>query len=39
MAVECALVSYDSESYRLVGQIVNVSVDESVFGGRAARWM
>lgn len=30
MAVECRLISYDPESCRLVGQIVNVSVDESV---------
>ena len=30
MAVECRLVSYDPESCRLVGEIVNVSVDESV---------
>ena len=32
MAVECALLSYDPESCRLVGRIVNVSVDESVLG-------
>ena len=30
MAVECRLISYDSESCRLVGEIVNVSADESV---------
>ena len=30
MAVECQLISYDSESCRLIGRIVNVSVDESV---------
>lgn len=30
MAVECRLVSYDAESCRLVGEIVNVSADESV---------
>ena len=30
MAVECKLTSYDSESCRLVGEIVNVSADESV---------
>ena len=30
MAVECKLVSYDPESCRLVGEIVNISVDESV---------
>ena len=29
MAVECRLVSYDPESCRLVGEIVNVSCDES----------
>jgi len=32
MALECTLVSYDPKSCRLVGQIVNVSVDESVLG-------
>ena len=32
MAVECALLSYDPESCRLVGRIVNVSADESVLG-------
>ena len=30
MAVECKLISYDSENCRLVGEIVNVSADESV---------
>ena len=30
MCLECRLVSYDVESCRLVGEIVNVSVDESV---------
>lgn len=30
MAVECRLISYDPESCRLVGEIVNVSVDERV---------
>lgn len=30
MAVECRLISYDAESCRLVGEIVNVSADESV---------
>ena len=30
MAVECKLISYDPESCRLVGEIVNVSADESV---------
>ena len=30
MAVECRLVSYDPESCRLVGEIVNVSADETV---------
>ncbi len=29
MAVECELISYDKESCRLVGRIVNLSVDES----------
>ena len=30
MAVECELISYDPDSCRLVGRIVNVSADESV---------
>ena len=30
MAVECRLVSYDPQSGHMVGEIVNVSVDESV---------
>ena len=30
MALECTLISYDPESCRLVGRIVNVSADESV---------
>ena len=32
MAVECELISYDPETCRLVGKIVNVSADESVLG-------
>lgn len=32
MAVECRLVSYDEESCRLVGEIVNVCADERVLG-------
>ena len=32
MAVECRPVSYDPETCRLVGEIVNVSVDERVLG-------
>ena len=32
MTVECRLVSYDPESCRLVGEIVNVCADESVLG-------
>ena len=32
LAVECRLVSYDPESCRLVGEIVNVCADESVLG-------
>lgn len=32
MALECRLISYDSETCRLVGSIVNVSADESVLG-------
>jgi len=30
MAMECKLISYDPETCRLVGEIVNVSADESV---------
>ena len=30
MAVECRLISYDPDSCRMVGEIVNVSADESV---------
>lgn len=30
MAVECKLISYDADSCRLVGEIVNVCADESV---------
>ena len=30
IAVECNLISYDVETCRLIGEIVNVSVDESV---------
>lgn len=30
MALECRLVSYDPESCRMVGEIVNVSADESI---------
>ncbi|MBQ8506592.1 MAG: flavin reductase family protein [Clostridia bacterium] len=30
MAMECRLVSYDPESCRLIGEIVNVSADEAV---------
>lgn len=30
MALECRLRSYDPETCRLVGEIVNVSVDDSV---------
>ena len=30
MALECRLKSYDAESCRMVGEIVNISVDESV---------
>ena len=32
MALECEVVSYDPETCRLVGRIVNVSADESVLG-------
>ena len=30
MALECRLISYDEESCRLVGEIMNVSADESI---------
>ena len=30
MSLECRLISYDTETCRLVGEIVNVSIDESV---------
>ncbi|HBT91683.1 MAG TPA: flavin oxidoreductase, partial [Ruminococcaceae bacterium] len=33
-AVECRLVSYDRESCRLVGEIVNVCADESVLNAQ-----
>ena len=32
MALECELISYDPDSCRLVGRIVNVCVDECVLG-------
>ena len=32
MALECKVISYDSESCRLVGEIVNVCADEAVLG-------
>lgn len=32
MALECELKSYDKETCRLVGRIVNVSADESILG-------
>lgn len=32
MALECKLVSYDGESCRLVGEIVNVCADERILG-------
>lgn len=32
MALECELISYDKESCRLVGRIVNVCADDSVLG-------
>ena len=34
MAMECELISYDPESCRLVGRIVNVSADEAVLNKR-----
>ena len=32
MALECQLISYDPESCRLVGRIVNICAEESVLG-------
>ena len=32
MALECRLVSYDEDSCRMVGEIVNVSADERILG-------
>ncbi len=32
MALECKLISYDEESCRLVGEIVNVCADEGILG-------
>lgn len=32
MALECEVISYDTQSCRLVGRIVNVCADESVLG-------
>ena len=32
MALECEVISYDEETCRLVGSIVNVSADESILG-------
>lgn len=34
MAMECELLSYDPESCRLVGRIVNVSADESILNDK-----
>ena len=33
MAVECRVISYDKDSCRLVGEIVNVSADERILDG------
>ena len=32
LALECEVISYDAETCRLVGRIVNVSADESILG-------
>ena len=32
MALECTMISYDQQTCRLVGRIVNVSADESILG-------
>ena len=34
MAMECELISYDPETCRLVGKIVNVSADESILNDK-----
>ena len=34
MALECKLISYDPETCRLEGEILNVSADESVLDGK-----
>ena len=34
MAVECKLISYDEETCRLIGEIVNVCADESVLNDK-----
>ena len=34
MAMECELISYDTETCRLVGKIVNVSADESILNDK-----
>lgn len=34
MALECKLVSYDENTCRLIGEIVNVSADDSVLDGQ-----
>ena len=34
MAVECKLISYDPETCRLIGEIVNVCADESILNER-----
>jgi flavin reductase (DIM6/NTAB) family NADH-FMN oxidoreductase RutF len=32
MALECEVLSYDTDTCRLVGRVVNVSADESILG-------
>lgn len=32
LTLECKLISYDAESCRLVGEIINVSADENILG-------
>lgn len=32
LALECKLISYDKDTCRLVGEIVNISADESILG-------
>lgn len=37
MALECDVISYDRETCRLVGRIVNVCAEESVLGEKVGK--